>query len=330
MEAHAHPSQSIEGTCMRSIQFNNPNSADRRPLSIDTSSQPSIGFLSQYLTKKCIKYGYLMPDEFGISRDADGHARAMDERILYISKDDIADILQVANGLENLFLQQRSNPDNIPEDPDEHPTANAANTGFHQSYRPAHLVSTDRRLESGLRAYDQYGARKFRWEQKDEYGVYRDEFGYARGVADEIIPVTKADIRNFLERASMSVQSYICFPEHAASFIETRLPPEIYTKDEINEIVTGICGAQEKLGEELQTLEVVDDEDEKLKSLSKEWGENVTRAVKTAIEELNEFNPSGRYAVPVLWNFEHGKKATLKEGIAHMMQQIKNLKPKRT
>ncbi|KAF3509323.1 hypothetical protein F2Q69_00004526 [Brassica cretica] len=32
---------------------------------------------------------------------------------------------------------------------------------------------------------------------------------------------------------------------------------EIYTKDEINEMVTGICGAQEKLGDELKTL--VDD-----------------------------------------------------------------------
>ncbi|KAF3546516.1 hypothetical protein DY000_02007913 [Brassica cretica] len=31
----------------------------------------------------------------------------------------------------------------------------------------------------------------------------------------------------------------------------------IYTKDEINEVVTGICGAQEKLGDELKTL--VDD-----------------------------------------------------------------------
>ncbi|CAG7893939.1 unnamed protein product [Brassica rapa] len=76
--------------------------------------------------------------------------------------------------------------------------------------------------------------------------------------------------------------------------------------------------------------EVVDDEDEKLKSLREEWGEDVKNAVKTAIEEMNEFNPSGRYSVPVLWNFEHGRKATLKEGIAHMTQQIKNLKRKRT
>ncbi|RID75345.1 hypothetical protein BRARA_B02394 [Brassica rapa] len=76
--------------------------------------------------------------------------------------------------------------------------------------------------------------------------------------------------------------------------------------------------------------EVVDDEDEKLKKMSEEWGEDVKNAVTTALEELNDFNPSGRYSVPALWNFEHGRKATLSEGIAHMTQQIKNLKRQRT
>ncbi|CAF1914992.1 unnamed protein product [Brassica napus] len=76
--------------------------------------------------------------------------------------------------------------------------------------------------------------------------------------------------------------------------------------------------------------EVVDDEDDKLKKLSEELGEDVMNAVKTALEELNDFNPSGRYSVPALWNFEHGRKATLSEGIAHMTQQIKNFKRQRT
>ncbi|KAG2313672.1 hypothetical protein Bca4012_028198 [Brassica carinata] len=83
-----------------------------------------------------------------------------------------------------------------------------------------------------------------------------------------------------------------------------------------------------EIGEKMK--EVVDDEDEKLKKLSEEWGEDVKNAVKTALEEMNEFNPCGRFTVHVLWNFEHGGKATLKEGIAHMAQQIKNLKRKRT
>ncbi|CAH8330155.1 unnamed protein product [Eruca vesicaria subsp. sativa] len=76
--------------------------------------------------------------------------------------------------------------------------------------------------------------------------------------------------------------------------------------------------------------EIVDDDDEKLKNLSEEFGEDVKNAVKIALEELNKFNPSGRYVVPMLWNFEHGRKATLKEGISHMTQQIRGLKRKRT
>lgn len=74
----------------------------------------------------------------------------------------------------------------------------------------------------------------------------------------------------------------------------------------------------------------MDDEDEKLKKMSEEWGEDVKNAVTTALEELNDFNPSGRYSVPALWNFEHGRKATLSEGIVHRTQQIKNLKRQRT
>ncbi|KAF2615811.1 hypothetical protein F2Q70_00011616 [Brassica cretica] len=117
--------------------------------------------------------------------------------------------------------------------------------------------SIDRRNECGRRSYDSYGARKFRWEQKDEYGVYRDESGHARSAAGDMIPVTKDDIRKILERASLFGESHICLPAQATSFTPTNLTPEIYTKDEINEMVTGICGAQEKLGDELKTL--VDD-----------------------------------------------------------------------
>ena len=96
-----------------------------------------------------------------------------------------------------------------------------------------------------------YGARKFTWERRDEYVVYRDECGHARGVAGEMIPITKDDIRKILERASLFEESHIYLPKHATSFTLTKLALELYTKDEINEMVFGICGAQEKLGEEL-------------------------------------------------------------------------------
>lgn len=75
--------------------------------------------------------------------------------------------------------------------------------------------------------------------------------------------------------------------------------------------------------------EVVDEEDEQLKSLREEWGEEVLEAVKTALEELNEHNASGGYSVPTLWNFKEKRKATLKEVIEYMTLQIKNLKRKR-
>ncbi|KAF2547037.1 hypothetical protein F2Q70_00022139 [Brassica cretica] len=273
------PTNKSEGTSRKSIRSKNPNLADKRLPSIDTPVSTSIDSHSKpklsLFTKKnmSIDYGFLTPDEFGIFGDPDGHTRAMDGRILQVSREDIADILQLANGPDNLFMHQRNIPDNIPVVPDEHPRADTTEIGSHQSCQPvgqtsidkdaltsfdrAPPPSIDRRYECGRRAYDIYGARKFRWEQKDEYGVYRDESGYARSVAGEMIPVTKDNIRKILERASLFEESHICLPEHATSFTPTKLAPEIYTKDEINEMVTGICGAQEKLGDELKTL--VDD-----------------------------------------------------------------------
>ncbi|KAJ4884772.1 Factor of DNA methylation 5 [Raphanus sativus] len=48
-----------------------------------------------------------------------------------------------------------------------------------------------------------------------------------------------------------------------------------------------------RVGTEDKMKEVVDEEDEQLKKLREEWGEEVLEAVKTALEELNEHNPSG-------------------------------------
>ncbi|KAF3541173.1 hypothetical protein F2Q69_00022449 [Brassica cretica] len=229
------PTNQSEGTSKRSIRSKNTNSADKRLPSIDTPEK-------------------------------DGHARAMDGRILQVSREDIADILQLANGPDNLFMQQRRIPDEIGSHQSCRPVGQTsidkvAPTSF-DSVTPVLLdkapsPSIDRRYECGRRAYDIYGARKFRWEQKDEYGVYRDEYGYARSVAGEMIPITKDNIRKILERASLFEESHLCLPKHATFFTPTKLAQEIYTKDEINEMVTGICGAQEKLGDELKTL--VDD-----------------------------------------------------------------------
>ncbi|CAN1238062.1 Factor of DNA methylation 1 [Linum grandiflorum] len=76
-------------------------------------------------------------------------------------------------------------------------------------------------------------------------------------------------------------------------------------------------------------IEILNEEDEKLKGLKKECGEEIYQAVVTALKELNEYNPSGRYTIPELWNFKEGRKATLKEVIAYIMKQIKTIKKRK-
>ncbi|XP_040992288.1 factor of DNA methylation 4-like [Juglans microcarpa x Juglans regia] len=72
--------------------------------------------------------------------------------------------------------------------------------------------------------------------------------------------------------------------------------------------------------------EVMNEEDEKLKNLKNEFGDEVYAAVTTALKEVNEYNPSGRYIVPELWNFKEGRKATLKEGVLHILEKWRLLK----
>ncbi|KAG5393267.1 hypothetical protein IGI04_023230 [Brassica rapa subsp. trilocularis] len=281
------------GKSMKSNYLKNTSSAEITLPSIDGSVSTSIDttlnpnlFISKLNDNANIDYGFLTPDEFGIFRDPDGNARAIDGRILQVSREDITDILQMANGPDILFSQQRSTPDVVQTDPNNHVGVAATEINPDLSRQPKgqasidgttetsidgttetsidrvtlmsndrdDSTSIDRCYEFGNRAFDMYGARKFTWERRDEYGVYRNECGHARGVAGEMIPIKKDDIRKILERASLFEESHICLPEHATSLTLTRLAPELYTKDEINEMVTGICGAQEKLGEELKLL----------------------------------------------------------------------------
>ncbi|KAF2600764.1 hypothetical protein F2Q68_00009780 [Brassica cretica] len=245
------PTHQSEGTSKRSIRSKNLNSPDKRLPSIDTSVSTSINSHSKpkfsLSTKSMsIEYDFLLPDEFGIFRDQDCHARAMDGRILQVSREDISNIVQLANGVDNLFTQQRSIPDNNPTVLDVYPKATTTGIGSHQTCKPVSHASIN---EVTFTSLD-----RFRWEHKKEYGVYRDESGHARSATGDMISVTKDDIRKILERASLFGEGHICLPKHATSFTPTTLAPEIYTKDEINDMVTGICGTQENLGDELKTL----------------------------------------------------------------------------
>ncbi|CAN6695963.1 unnamed protein product [Malus baccata var. baccata] len=77
-------------------------------------------------------------------------------------------------------------------------------------------------------------------------------------------------------------------------------------------------------------LQTIDEKDDKLKNIKDEFGVHVYNAVTTALLELNEYNPSGRYAIPELWNFEQKRRASLKEVISALLKQFELQKRKRS
>lgn len=78
------------------------------------------------------------------------------------------------------------------------------------------------------------------------------------------------------------------------------------------------------ISEETSSKEVIDEEDKLLKDLKVALGDDVFKAVTTALMEINEFNPSGRYPVFQLWNFKEGREATLGESVASVFEQHMN------
>lgn len=74
---------------------------------------------------------------------------------------------------------------------------------------------------------------------------------------------------------------------------------------------------------------VIREDDEKLTDLKENYGEEVCNAVKAAISEINEYNPSGRYITSELWNYREGRKAELKEGVEILLKQWRFYKKKR-
>lgn len=58
-----------------------------------------------------------------------------------------------------------------------------------------------------------------------------------------------------------------------------------------------------------------------MNELKDEMGEEVYQAVTTALTELNEYNPSGCYVVPEIWNFKEDRKASVKEAVAFILDE---------
>ncbi|KAF2609015.1 hypothetical protein F2Q68_00044343 [Brassica cretica] len=202
---------SIETLHQQSIDNNNSTSIDNRPIPNTTVSEKDK-FDNQFLT----------PDEFG-------------------------------NGADNMFMHHRNNPGQKATKK-FYDTAGGIDNSFIQKSRHPTQTSIDiaaptsvaRQPGFGRRAYDLYGNRKFYWEEKDEYGVYRDDRRYARDLDGNTIRLHNIDIRRLLERASRDEPNYICLPEHVNLFTQTKLVPEIYTKDEITEMFYEVCGEHKK------------------------------------------------------------------------------------
>ena len=102
-------------------------------------------------------------------------------------------------------MHQRSNPEQKATK-ESYDTAGGIDNGFIQRSRHTNHPSIDvdvstsvaRQPEFGRRAYDLYGNMKFYCEEKDEYGVYRDDKEFARYLDGRTIPVHNKDIRRLL------------------------------------------------------------------------------------------------------------------------------------
>ncbi|KAF2550199.1 hypothetical protein F2Q68_00034375 [Brassica cretica] len=148
--------ESINKLPQQSIDINNTTSIDNHPIPNTTGSE-----------KNKLDNQYLTPDEFGIFRDPNGFAKAIDGRTLHVSRENIADILQTANEAENLFTHQRSNHKQKTTKEFYDAAGGIENSFKQRSRNTTHpsinidVPTVTRQPKFGKRAYDPYGNKKF-------------------------------------------------------------------------------------------------------------------------------------------------------------------------
>ncbi|KAF3963919.1 hypothetical protein CMV_011744 [Castanea mollissima] len=83
------------------------------------------------------------------------------------------------------------------------------------------------------------------------------------------------------------------------------------------------------MGKEGNYVNMIKEDDEKLKGLKDEFGDELYEAVATALTEKNEYNPSGGYLISEPWNYEERRKASLKEVVSCILKHWEKPKQKR-
>lgn len=67
-------------------------------------------------------------------------------------------------------------------------------------------------------------------------------------------------------------------------------------------------------------------DDEKLQELKREWGSGAHNAVVNALVEMKEYSClSDRSSTYELWNYKEGRRATTRECVNYMSNQVKQL-----
>ncbi|KAH6787150.1 XH/XS domain-containing protein [Perilla frutescens var. hirtella] len=114
-----------------------------------------------------------------------------------------------------------------------------------------------------------------------------------------------------------------------------------YSDTQADEMATELCSLWEEYlrDPEWHPIKVVDvngkhqavimEDDEKLRDLREHYGDEVYNAVTEALSEINEYNPSGRYTISELWNYDEGRRASLKEGVGVLLKHWRSYKQKR-